>query len=134
MITNYFENLRYTEIKSYRYIVPSKWLKEIINITEDSTRKYSHSIFNIRNVVFLDKEKNKINNKINLNYEIILFIIIINYEIKSLILIILFNKKIQISKIFMRFFIMTTFYTWSKTTTMWSLLIIFIFTTITTRF
>ena len=67
MITNYFENLRYTEIKSYRYIVPSKWLKEIINITEDSTRKYSHSIFNIRNGVFLNKEKNKITNKINPN-------------------------------------------------------------------
>jgi hypothetical protein len=67
VITNFFENLKYTEIKSYRYIVPSKWLKEIINITEDSTRKYSHSIFNIRNVVFLDKEKNKINNKINPN-------------------------------------------------------------------
>ena len=67
MITNYFENLRYTEIKSYRYIVPSKWLKEIINITEDSTRKYSHSIFNIKNVFFLNKEKNKISNKINPN-------------------------------------------------------------------
>ncbi len=67
MITNFFENLKYTEIKSYRYIVPSKWLKEIINITEDSTRKYSDSIFNIRNVDFLNKEKNKINNKINPN-------------------------------------------------------------------
>ena len=67
MITNLFENLEYTKIKSYRYIVPSKWLKEIINITEDSTRKYSHSIFNIKNVFFLNKEKNKISNKINPN-------------------------------------------------------------------
>ena len=67
MITDCFESLKYTEIKSYRYIVPSKWLKEIINITEDSTRKYSHSIFNIKNVFFLNKEKNKISNKINPN-------------------------------------------------------------------
>ena len=104
MITNYFENLKYTEIKSYRYIVPSKWLKEIINITEDSTRKYSHSIFNIRNGVFLNKEKNKITNKINPNAISLVFYEIMKeiskyFNIDYIIQVSFDNKNRQISSL-----------------------------------
>ena len=102
LITNYFQNLHYTECKYYRYIVPSYWLINIINIANDSTRKYEQSLISIQNKRFLTPDKQKINININpkdigLVYHEIMMEIAKNFDIDYIIQVTFQEKTKQIS-------------------------------------
>ena len=101
-ITNFFQNIKYTECKNYRYVVPYNWLHTIINITNYSTRKFNKSLISIKNECFLTPDKKKIKNSINpkdigLVYFEIMMEIAKNFNIDYIIQVTFQEKSKQIS-------------------------------------
>jgi hypothetical protein len=94
--------LEFTKDKKYRYVIPFYWLNNIIEISKDSTRRFTNSLISIQNECFLTPNKEKISSNIN-PYEIglvyfeIMMEIVKNFNIDYIIQVTFEEKKKQIS-------------------------------------